>query len=419
MRPPFRVHNLLILFLSLAPPATAKTTSVTVELPNGAAYALDVRMLPSSDGLTSAPYVTWSGVRYVLREYDNRTQWDSDVRTGLLRLAVGDQRFSFPSGRAVVVVNEKMVPVSLPLRSVENETWMPVETFRLLARSLTGLQIPEPVEPPVAVNTGTTSAPIIQSPDQVLQGAILPSPIEHTGPSSGTLDLPPSDSVNWRVVFDPAFVDARGEGGESIPALKPALSMIAERCLSILNDEGSMEAFSLTEHDAATSPDVILGWLSQRPADLIVILRVEISPLRAVPGYTIYYADESVDWIGYERQASTTPSSGTISREQNYLPFQLGSRRMAEKIGVAMAEPLFARFQDQVTLPVPMYLLKRCPARAVMITFAFPERSPDLVRLSDSGFRESLARVLAGALISFRRENVITPGERPSPEGAG
>ncbi|MBM3335887.1 hypothetical protein FJY63_14605, partial [Candidatus Sumerlaeota bacterium] len=62
-------------------------------------------------------------------------------------------------------------------------------------------------------------------------------------------------------------------------------------------------------------------------------------------------------------------------------------------------------FRDRLVLPAPLYLLKRCAARSIMINLAFPEGSPAIENLAESGYRESLARTLADALIKFDSEH--------------
>jgi N-acetylmuramoyl-L-alanine amidase len=169
-----------------------------------------------------------------------------------------------------------------------------------------------------------------------------------------------------------------------------------------------MQPFLLTEHDNATTPDLILEWIARRSPDVVVVLRVEVSALRAAPGYTILYSDESVDWLGLARPSAEPTTATVIPRNQSYLPFQVGNRQLAERIATAMAE--IPGFRDRLMLPAPLYLLKRCPARSALVALAFPERSSELGRLGDSGFREAVARALAGALIAFRRANVAPAG---------
>jgi len=405
--------GLCALLLGLCLSTKAKATSITIELPNGAVYALGVRSLEMGDGSTSQPYVAFSGAAYVLRQFENRCQWDWDARTGLLRLAVGEQRFSFPSGRPIVAVNDKLVQVALPIRFVESEIWIPVESLRLVARSLEGLKLIERVTRP-SMQTTATSASIVQSPEQALGRGLLSDSSKQGGgdtTSSPTFAIPPSEvSRLWKVALDPVLLEAAGPAEGDAPAIRSALVQIAERCANILTEEGSMQPFVLTEHDEATSPDVILEWLSRRSPDLIIFLRVELSPIRATPGCTILYTDESVNWVGSEKPTDTIASGTIVPRDQSYLPFQVGSRQLAEKIASAMA--VVPDLPDRVILPLPLYLLRRCPARSVMVTLVFPERSSDLAKLADSGFRESVARSVTGALIAFYRENVAPAGER-------
>ena len=409
-KPLLRSYHVLLILLSLGLSLEARATSVTIELPTGAAFALDVRALDAGAGATSQPYIAFSGFGYVLRQFESRTQWDWDARTGLLRLAVGEQRFSFPSGRAVVAVNDKLVQVALPIRFVESEIWMPIDSVRLVVRSLEGLKWTDPRGPLSAV-VAATSAPIVQSPEQALGVGLLAGP-PPAGPgtaSSSTLAIPPPDvSSVWKVVFDPAFVETVGAAEGDAAAIRPALTQIADRCTNLLAEEGSMQPFLLTEHDNATTPDLILEWIARRSPDVVVVLRVEVSALRAAPGYTILYSDESVDWLGLARSSTEPTTTTVVPRDQSYLPFQVGNRQLAERIATAMAE--IPGFRDRLMLPAPLYLLKRCPARSVLVALAFPERSSELARLADSGFRETVARALAGALIAFRRANVAPAG---------
>jgi N-acetylmuramoyl-L-alanine amidase len=159
---------------------------------------------------------------------------------------------------------------------------------------------------------------------------------------------------------------------------------------------------------------MILEWLSRHSPDVMVFLRLEATSLRTTPGYMILYSDESVDWLGVGRPAGGTSSTAVVRRDQSYLPFQVGNRQLAEKTALAMAE--VPGFRDRTVLPAPLYLLKRCPGRSVMVSLAFPERSSDFSRLADSGFREAVARAIAGALIAFRREHVTPSAAHPSGE---
>lgn len=409
----FHLPTLIALFFGLSGAALA--TSVTIELSNGAAYAIELRSLDSSTGATSQPYLAFSGLGYVLRQFDPRCQWDWDARTGLLRVSVGQQRFSLSSAaRADVVVNDKRVQVSSPIRFVESEIWIPLETVRVVVRSIEGLKLTEPTT--LAANTAPTSAPIVNTPEQALGTSLLPEgskPAAFAGSATMTAPVlpPPEVMAPWKAVFDPVLIKGTEEAEGEASALRPSLVLIGERCASVLNEEGSLQATLLSEHDEATSDDVILEWISRQPADVIIFLRFEVSPLRAQPGYTIFYADESVDWIGVEKPAGERPSAALVSRDQSYLPFQTGSRQLAERIGAGLATA--PGFRDRLILPAPLYLLKRCSARSVMIVVSFPENSPELARLADNGFRELVARALAGALITFRRENP-GPDGRPS-----
>lgn len=403
----------LLVALGLNLSARAMATSVTVQITSGTAYALDVRSLQTPGSATSQPCVAFSGFAYVLRQFDSRCQWDWDARTGLLRLAVGGQRFSFSSERAVVAVNNNLVQVASPIRFVESEIWLPLESLRLAVRSLEGLKMIEP-DAHVLAGTVPTSLSIVQSPEQALRKGLLPGP-SGRAIGEGSISTPTLEgSPVWKVVFDPVLVETEGTRETDASELRPALAQIAERCANILTEEASMQPFVLTEHDAATSPDTVLEWVSRRSPDLIVFLRWEISPMRTASGYSIFYTEEAVDWFGFERLSETFTSATVVPRDRSYLPFQVGSRRLAEQIGSALAE--VAGFRDRLILPAPFYLLKRCPARSVMIAFGFPERSSDLSQLADSGFREDLVRALAGALIAFRRSNAAPAGEPGSRE---
>ena len=396
--------------------ARATATSVTVVLPSGAGYVLNVHLLEPAAGLAPQPYVAFSEFSAVLRQFDPQSQWDWDARTGLLRLAVADQRFSFPSARPFVAINDRLVQVAVPIRFAEGDIWMPLATFRLVVGSLEGLRLLEGDEH-VAVRAPSTTAPIVFSPEQALGKGLL-----RDGSALGATDgfasapmlaIPPPGAVpTWRVVLDPVLVNVSGAVEGDASSIRPALAQVAERCASILGEEGSMQPLLLTEHDVNTTAELILEWLSRQTPDLIVFLRLEISPLRASPGYMIIYSDESVDSLGLQEPFDTSSNAAIAPRGQSYLPFQVGSRQLAATIGSALAE--VAGFRERLILPAPLYLLKRCPARSVMVIFVFPRGSNDVSRLADSGFRESLARALAGGLIAFHRERLAL-ADQPSP----
>jgi len=420
--PCWRRNLLVLLCLCLA--ATAAATSVTVELPSGAAYAIDIRLLEPAPAAPVQSYLAFSGLQYVLRQYDSRTQRQWDGRAGLLQLAVGQQRFSLSTARAEVVVNNKRFQVALPMRYYENDFWIPLESFRLIARSLPGLKIAEPNARIVAPAT-PVSAPIVQSPGQALNQGTSPTTAPGTAqtntPTSATASpsvaIPPADAARtWRVVLDPVLISSAESGENAASSIRPALVQVAGRCAALLNEEGSSQASVLTEHNEDTTADLVLEWLSSRSPDLIVFLRFEVSPLRVMPGYTVFYADESVDSTDPDKTAATTSSIRVMPRDLSYLSFQAGSRQVAENIGAELAR--LPGFHDRLILPAPLYLLKRSPAHAVMILLAFPQRSPELARMSDSGFRETLARALAGALIAFRHEKAA-PAAEPAPSESG
>ena len=387
----------------------AAGSSMTIELSSGYAYALDVRRISPAAGQPAYPYVAFSGLSYVLRRFDSRSQWDWDARTGLLRLAVAGQRFSLSSAQAFVAVNDQRVTVASPVRFLGGEIWIPVETCRLVVGSIEGLQVlvSEETIPP---ESAPTSAPIVGSPEDALRGSVLKDPAGHDvaeyASSAPLLAIPPPDVPTvWRVVFDPVLIGPSGGAGEIPPSIRASLAQIAERCASLLRDEGSMQPRVLTEHSEATSPDLVLAQLSREPADLIVFLRVEISPLRGAPGYLVLYADESVDSIDLVEAADDAePAAGTaVPLARRYRPFQTGNRRLAETIGATLDANDLPDLRERLVLPAPLYLLKRCPARSAMIVFSFPEGSPELARLGASDFRETVASALAGALIAVSR----------------
>ncbi|MCX8037684.1 MAG: N-acetylmuramoyl-L-alanine amidase, partial [Candidatus Sumerlaeia bacterium] len=235
--------------------------------------------------------------------------------------------------------------------------------------------------------------------------ATEPEPPATTMPAAASAPLlPPIEPAHsWVVVLDPAWIEGTGETPEVAAAIRPALVQIAERCVALLRDEGTIEAALLSEHDERTSPDLILEWIARQSPDVAILLRFETSALRTQPGYTIYYADSSVDWQEPASTGAAKTATGLIPRALSYQAFQRDSRRLAENVASGFAA--LPGFRDRRVLPAPLYVLKRCPARAVMVVWSFPEHSPEIARLADSGFREGLARALAGAVIAFRREN--------------
>lgn len=397
------VWALAVLCAGVAGPAAA--SSVTIELSNGYVYALDVRAVGATPGVPAHPYVAFSGLGYVLRQFDRESQWDWDARAGLLRVAVGDERFSLPSARAVVAINERRVPVSRPVRFSGGEIWIPVETCRLVVGSIEGLQIQEPAET-ISPGAAPTTASIVGSPDDALRGGLLTGQSGTDFPASAPLlAIPPPDvRVTWRVVLDPVLIDRQVETGGERASVRVSLAQIAERCASLLRDEGSMQPRLLTEHADATTPDLVLEWLAREPADLVVFLRLEVSPLCTDPGYMVLYAEESVDSLGLAG-ASQDPTGAmtAVPLARRYLPFQAGNRRLAEMIGAALDVDGLPEFRQRRVVPAPLYLLKRCSSRSAMVVFTFPERSPVLARLADSDFRETVASALAGALIALSR----------------
>lgn len=384
---------------------SAAATSLTVELSNGAAYALDVRMMEPEPGVPVQPYVAFSGLAYVFRQFDERSRWDWDARTGLLRLVVGDRRFSFSSAQPVIVIDDRKRDVACSIRLSEGELWMPIDTLRLTIGSIEGIRLAGESHL-AATRVGLTSASIVRTPEQALRNALMPErarPAVANAAATGVLlNIPPAEiGPPWKVVLDPVLVESAGAGPTGA-RIRAALVQLADRCANMLGEEGSMEPFVLTEHDEATTPDVILQLVAQRSADVVVFLRLEVSPYHSVPGYAVLYVDESIDWEGIDEPVDKSSSTATLVLSRIYLPFQAGNRRLAEAIGRALAE--VPHLRQRLVLPAPLYLLRRCSARSVMLVLTFPENSPDLKLLADSGFRESVARALAGALIAYRRE---------------
>ncbi len=389
---------------------SGSATSVTVELPSGAMYAISLRSLDPTAPERMQHYLAVSAVAFVLKQYNEQSRCEWDARTGLLHMEVGLQRFLLSSGvRAEVVIGDKRYSLARPLKVVEGELWMPLESFRLIARSLEGFHLIEP--PDLGTAVAPTPPPIVQSPQQALDGGAAGTTLDSTLPSTAPIAavsaplLPPiAPSDSWVVVLDPAWIEGAGESPEVAGAIRPALVQIGERCAALLREEGTIEAALLSEHDERTSPDIILEWLARQSPDVAILLRFEVSPLRTQPGYAIYYADASVDWQEPEGPGgATSASAGLVPRAQSYQAFQRDSRRLAENIASGFAA--LPGFRDRLVLPAPLYILKRCPARAVLIVWSFPEHSPEIARLADSGYREGLARALAGAVIAFRRES--------------
>ncbi|MCX8038382.1 MAG: hypothetical protein N3D11_15245, partial [Candidatus Sumerlaeia bacterium] len=156
-------RRMVLLALLWAATASSLATSVTVELPSGAMYAISLRSLDPTAAAPAQHYLAVSAVTFVLKQYNEQSRWEWDARTGLLHIEVGAQRFSLSSGtRSDVVIGDKRYSLARPLKVVEGELWMPLESFRLITRSLGGLHLIEP--PDLATAVAPTPPPIVQSP---------------------------------------------------------------------------------------------------------------------------------------------------------------------------------------------------------------------------------------------------------------
>lgn len=376
-------------------------TSVTVQIEAGPEYSLDVQALPVAGGGLGY-YVSFAQLASVLRQFDRNARWNWDARTSLLLTEAGGHRFSLSSSRALVAVDERLVPVAQPIRMVQGQTWVPMESVRLIVGSLRGLHLSGP-EAIIAGAAVPSTATIVRSPDDVVRGSVLP---DRTGPVAaapgpgGLLNIPPVDhGPSWRVLFDPTVVEAQDLPPEQTAVLRPALAQIADRCATMLREEGSLHPIVLTEHSEATSPELVLEAAAKTPADLVVFLRLESSRFRRAAGYSILYVDESVDSV----PAEALSDLGT--RGVNYLANQEGSRRLATYIASNFND--IAGFRERHLIPAPLYLLKRCPARSVMVLFSFPQGSSELERFANGGFREDVALRLYAALLEYQRENAV------------
>jgi len=415
-----RIGLFFLCAICLGSPVAALATSTTLELPDGTAYILNLHSFETAAGAQPVQYVAFAPLAEILRRLDPKCRWDWDARTGLLRLEAADQRFSISSARPIVIVNDRLVRTGSPVRVYEGDIWLPLETVRVIAGSLEGVHL---VERGGEIATGAiaTSAPIVTSPEQALTKGFIGGDTGQLGPplpSSGSFvaAIPPLDTGPvWRVVFDPVLIETSNGPGRS--KIGPALAQIADRCASILRGEGSFSPTLLTEHSGATSPELILARLAaqQRPPDLFIAFRMEISPFCRAPGYAILYADESVDSPDrIERRDFSRQRGRPAPRALSYIAYQSDNRRLAAMIAAALAR--VPGFHRRLVAPAPVYLLKRCPTRSAMIVFIFPQDSPDIARFGDGGFRETIARALSGALIAFRSERVVLSGGGPSPE---
>jgi len=386
----------LALGFALATAAGAANTT-TVTLANGAKFAIKTQFMEPAPGAAPREYIPFSGLGYVLRQMDGQARWDWDARFGHLRVAVADQRFSLSARDNIVVVNGSRRPVNLPIRFADGDIWIPIPSVLLISSAIEGLQIEhtqgqavlEPIPTP-----GVTSPTAASPEEEILPQETLTAP---PGP-----ELPPLDSrrAGWKVILAtlPVGSNLKAPG---VPPVGSALDHMAGRAASLLSEEGSMQPILLTTRSAGTTVGQVLQDVVRQSPDMVVFLRLEVSPLLQAPAYTIYYADESVDSHALARSRGDG-SSGAWSL--SYLPFQTGNRQMAEALAEALTR--IEGFRHRQTLPAPMYLLKRCPARAILLVLSFPSSSPELGRMADSAFREGIARAVAGALLEYFRERL-------------
>jgi hypothetical protein len=398
------------LMLGFGLSSSAHATSITVELASGSAWAIDTRRLADSAGGRAEEYIPFSGFGYILRKLDPQAQWDWNALTGLLVINLSRQRFSLSAKDGVMAVGNRLRKVPRPIRSQDQDIWIPIESFYLIVQSTSGMRIRErPVLPPIGPEITPGSTP---RGDDMLDESLLPLDESIDAVPGGAVaplaTIAPGQQGAWRVVLAPLWNESSLKGAGDASLIRPSLNQIADRVSALLAASQSFAPVVLSEQGQVTTGVRVLNTIEQQGAEMAVFLKVESSPLVSVPLYTVYYVDESVD-----SRASNIPSVVTgpgAIRASSYMPFQVGNRRLAEILAAELAK--IEGFRYQAPIPAPLYLLKRCPARSAMVVLTYPERSPDLRRVSDRSFRESLARQLSDALRSYQRERLETGGER-------
>jgi N-acetylmuramoyl-L-alanine amidase len=195
---------------------------------------------------------------------------------------------------------------------------------------------------------------------------------------------------------EPIKWDKSAQGTLSRASQDAMIREIAVGIKKILDREGGIEV--ILTHRGGESPTMEqrIERVNTSGADALVALRLNASPYENLEGVEIFIASESVD----SASQGAKKAGGALPLPFAYIPFQRESLALAHVILEEMERS--GSFRVGPITPAPVYLLKRAAMASVLISCGYISNSKDASQLSRERYRDSLARVIAEAILKYK-----------------
>jgi N-acetylmuramoyl-L-alanine amidase len=377
-----------------------------VGLPSG--EFTDVPMVVVDD----IPYLAMSDVSELLRSTGRGylLEWDSSL--GTLRILDGETSYSLFLDRSALLGRGSIVECKYPLRILQGQVLIPVDSFILLTKYLGEFNVelpgglPEAIASP-AVPEGPFAEPEVRPQE---------TPEEDLITRLAHVELPPylpvqsgealqSIAKTERVVPFRHLVIDPDNGPLRFPELKDPdypnqLTLdIAEKCEAILVREASIQT-TVVHPDRKASLEDRIDQINTSGANVLLCLRIGASEFRDVAGLQVYCINEAIDWQG-QQYSEGFEEPALLPLGLQYLPYQYQSLMLANYIKRELAKSVASSVWEIKV--APLVVLKRAAMCSVLVEVGYLTNPRDAKRLAEEGQRELIARALAGAMLSYRR----------------
>lgn len=379
-----------------------------IELPSG--EFTDVPMVVVDD----TPYLAMSDVSQLLRSTERAylLEWDSSL--GTLRILDGESSYSLFLDRSALLARGSIVECTHPLRILQGQVLIPVDSFILLNKYLAEFDIEMPrglpealASPPLPEGQGPFPEPVLrpqETPEEDLITRLAHVELPPYLPVKSGEALQAITKTERVVPFRHLVIDP-DNGSFRFPELKDPdypnqITLdIAKKCEAILVREGSIQITVLRPDRKAALEDRI-NRINTSGANVLLCLRTGASEFRDVAGLQVYCINEAVDWQG-RQYSEGFEEPALLPLGLQYLPYQYQSLMLANYIKRELAKSVASSMWEIKV--APLVVLKRTAMCSVLVEVGYLTNPRDAKRLAEESQRELIARALAGAMLNYRR----------------
>lgn len=289
--------------------------------------------------------------------------------------------------------------------------------------AITKIEEPVHLQPEVGLPT-----PVVVRPEEELQpekAAIKNEPLKVDGPKIETKNSMVSSSIRkLRIIID------AGHGGDDPGAIgkkglteKEVTLDVAKRVKSILEKDSKYEIFMTREHDTTLQLLDRTKFANRMNGDLFVSIHANASPRREAKGVSTYFLNNADDQeslrVAMRENGELDPSVFAHQHSKNddyYLEVMKASMvknfhttqstDLARSVQADLLKTLRKDYADVHDLGVRsarFYVLTGATMPAILVETSFISNPTEEKRLSDSKYRQSLAKSVVSGIESFFR----------------